>query len=314
MILDVTWGSVEERLQQVGQGAEPNSSKVRQDQILSDLGLIDRNGLTDLGDRLYMSQFVLQDREAAGQALAEALMRQPIIYALLEALGPVGTVAVSGAVNMLKRLTKHLDDQDARRWLNVLNKAGLIAYNRNNPNIRVLLNPAELLPPDVDEEKERERAHLLQPDTPFGNLIALKEMLRAARDSIRWWEQHMPPKVLEVLYKELDGGKVKTVRLLSGPAQISQDVKGEFKRFKAEMKELRGIDVEWRVLTAQEAREHHDRFFITEGMSRNLPPLNTILQGSTGEILPSEVTAADFDGWWAGGTNISQFQIATPTT
>jgi hypothetical protein len=35
-------------------------------------------------------------------------------------------------------------------------------------------------------------------------------------------------------------------------------------------------------------------------MSRNLPPLNTILAGSTGEILPSKVTAEDFDRWWVG--------------
>lgn len=42
---------------------------------------------------------------------------------------------------------------------------------------------------------------------PFGNLMALRELLRAARNTIRWWEQHMPPKVLEVLYRELDGEK-----------------------------------------------------------------------------------------------------------
>jgi hypothetical protein len=109
--------------------------------------------------------------------------------------------------------------------------------------------------------------------------------------------------------QELDGEKVQAVRLLSGPANITQDLKNEFKRFKSEMRKQRGIDVEWRVLTRQAAFEHHDRFFITEGMSRNLPPLNTILAGSTGEILPSELTADDFDRWWTGGTELAQFQI-----
>jgi hypothetical protein len=314
VILDVTWRSVEERLQQVAEGAEPNTSKDRADQILSDLGLIDRNGLTAAGDRLYMAKYVTQDREASAEALAEVLKHQPIVHALLEALWPLGTAQVSGAVNMLKRLTKHSNEQHARRWLNVLNQAGLVAYNRNNDRMRILYNPAELVPPEEDEERERERAHLLSRETPYGNLMALRELLRAARRSIRWWEQHMPAKVLEVLYKEMDGEKVRTVRLLSGPASITQDVKDEFRRFRAEMSEQRRIDCEWRVLTRQEAFSHHDRFFITEGMSRNLPPLNTILAGSTGEILPSEMTAEEFDRWWGGGVDLTQFQIDAPAS
>jgi hypothetical protein len=39
------------------------------------------------------------------------------------------------------------------------------------------------------------------------------------------------------------------------------------------------------------------------------PPLNTILAESTGEILPSEITAEDFDCWWGGGTDLAQFEI-----
>jgi hypothetical protein len=309
VILDVTWRSVQERLKEVAEGAEPNSSKVRQDQILSDLELIDRNGLTTEGDRLYMAMYVIQDREAAGEVLAETFKRQPVVHALLEALWPVGSVRVSGAVSMLKRLTRDQNEQHARRLLNVLNQAGLVVYNRNNPNMRVVFNPAELAPPEEGEKRERERAHLLSRDTPYGNLLTLRELLRAARSSIRWWEQHLPPKVLEVLYRELDGEKVQTVQLLSGPANITRDAKSDFKRFRNEMQAQRGIQVEWRVLSLQDARQHHDRFFITEGISRNLPPLNTILAGSTGEILPSEVTEADFDLWWDGGTDLLQFEI-----
>jgi hypothetical protein len=313
VILDVTWRSVEERLQEIAEGRAPNASKERQDEILNDLGLIDGNGVTPEGDRLYMAMYVTQDREAAGQALSDVLKRQPVVHALLEALWPVGTAPVSGAVNMLKRLTRHPNEPHARRWLSVLNQAGLVAYNRSSPKMRVLFNPAELVPPEEDDARERDRAHLLSRDTPYGNLMALRELLRAARRSIRWWEQHMPPKVLEVLYRELDGENVQTVRLLSGPANITQEAKDEFKRFRSEMKRQRGIDVEWHVLTRQEAFEHHDRFFITEGMSRNLPPLNTILAGSTGEILPSELTAEDFDRWWSSGTGLAEFQVVEPS-
>ncbi len=119
----------------------------------------------------------------------------------------------------------------------------------------------------------------------------------------------MPEKILEVLYKELDGEKVKTVRLLSGPANVTDDLKRDFKRFRIEMKSKRKIVVEWRALTRSEAFKHHDRFFITDRMSRNLPPLNTILAGSTGEILPSDLTEGEFDNWWADGTDIAQVQV-----
>jgi hypothetical protein len=213
----------------------------------------------------------------------------------------------------LKRLTKSPDEQAARRWLNLLNQAGLVAYNRNNPKMRVLSNPADLIPPEEQEERERERAHIISRETPYGNVLALRELIRGARGSIRWFDQHMPGKLLEVLYRELDGEKVQRVRILSGPANITEDVKKDFKRFQSEMANERHIDVEWKVLSKAEAREHHDRFFVTEGMSRNLPPLNTILTGSTGEILPSEVTEQDFDGWAAPGTDLLQFEIEDKT-
>jgi hypothetical protein len=309
VILDITWRSVEQRLQEIGEGSEPNTSKDRADQILFDLKLIDRNGLTPEGEALYIARFVTQDREAAGEALAAVLVRQPVVFALLERLWPVGTVPTSVAINLLKRLTGSLDEQAARRWLNVMNQAGLVAYNRANPKMRVLVKPTDLVPPEEHEERERERAHIISRETPYGNLLALRELIRGARGSVRWWDPHLPGKVLEVLYGELDGEKVQKVRLLSGPANISQSTKRDFQRFQSEMKNERGIDVEWKVLSGDEAREHHDRFFISDEMSRNLPPLNTILTGSTGEILPSEVTEADFDGWAANGTDLLQFEI-----
>lgn len=314
MILNVPWPSVEERLKEVAEGAVPDPSNVRQDEILTELGLIDGKGLTADGDSLFMATHVVQDQGSASEVLGDVLLKQPIVHALLEALWPVGTAPVSGALSMIKRLTQDPNDTNARRWLNTLNQAGLIAYNRAKPTLRILANPAELVPEEESESKERERAHLLSKDTPYGNLMALRELLRAARRSIRWWEQHMPGKILEVLHRELDGEKVQSVRLLSGPANINQDVKDDYKRFRTEMKQQRGIDVEWRVLARKEAFEHHDRFFITEGMSRNLPPLNTILAGSTGEILPSELEASDFDQWWSGAIPLSEFVVDTDSS
>lgn|GEM_PF-2607626 len=312
MILDVTWRSIEERLKEIGQGATAIGDQ-RQDEVLLELGLIDNKGLTPQGERLYMAQHVLQDPRGMSDALAETLIRQPIVNALLATLWPVGAVRVSGAVNLLMRLTKDQNEQNARRWLTVLNQAGLVAYNRNNANMRILFNPAQLTSQAEDEARERDRAHVISPETPYGNILALRELLRAARGAIRWWEPHMPGKVFEVLYRELDGSKVNAVRLLSGPANVSDTLKADYKTFRGEMKKKREIDVAWRVLSKQAAFEHHDRFFITEGMSRNLPPLNTILAGSTGEILPSRMSVGDFDSWWAGGVDLESFKVDPAT-
>jgi hypothetical protein len=119
----------------------------------------------------------------------------------------------------------------------------------------------------------------------------------------------MPSKVLEVLYREVQGGDVAQIRLLSGPANISGEAKDEFKRFSREMEAKRNVDAEWRVLSKKDAFLHHDRFFLSDGIARNLPPLNTILKGSTGEILPSDFTVERFDEWWDGAEGISSYTV-----
>lgn len=176
--------------------------------------------------------------------------------------------------------------------------------------MRVLYNPSELVASEEDAERERAKGHVISPETPFGNVLALRELFRAARGSIRWWEQHLPPKALEVLYREVDGAHVSEIRLLSGPDNVTADAKGDFKLFRKDMVS-RGVTAEWKVLTKKEARKIHGRFFISEGLSRNIPPINSILMGSTDEILPSEVGPDDFDKWWANGEDIAAF---TPVT
>jgi hypothetical protein len=299
---------VEERLQEIAEGDVPDLGR-RQDLLLSDLRMIDEAGLVEFGNDFYMARFVVQDSDATASALMKILTHQPTIHALLEALWPVGSVQTSGAVSMLKRLTRSQDERAAKRTLELLNQAKLVAYNRNSAKMRVLFNPSELTVPDQEKSREQDRAHVISRETPFGNLLALRDLLRAARGTIRWWEQHMPAKVLEVLYRELDGESVTNVRLLSGPANLTDDLKSDFKRFRTEMKQKRGIEVEWRVLARREAFEHHDRFFITDGLSRNLPPLNTILAGSTGEILPSDLTEDEFDQWWNDGADLMSFSV-----
>jgi hypothetical protein len=123
----------------------------------------------------------------------------------------------------------------------------------------------------------------------------------------------MPPKVLETLFAEVDGAKLKEVRILSGPANISAQTKAEFDRFQKEMKLSRGIEVFWKVLDKGEAFKRHDRILLSKDQAMNMPPLNTILAGSVGEILPSDIKPSDFGEWWTLGTDLGTFTIPPPS-
>lgn len=268
--------------------------------------MIEDGGLSASAMAYYHAAYVFHDKAQAAEALAAILKTDPTVNAFCERLWGRGEIPVAGAVNLLQQIHHHTDDTAARRWLELMNKAKLVAYNRGNPKMRILYNPAELVGPAEDAARAPRKGHVISPDSPFGNLMALRDVLRNASGSIRWYEQHMGPKVLEVLYREVDGDAVKSIKLLSGPAHATADAKADFKRFRKDMG-AKGVTCEWRVLNKKEAQRHHGRFFITERYAMNLPPLNLILQGTTDEILPSEITAKDFDTVWLDGEDIATY-------
>lgn len=280
-----------------------------EDEELEGLGLVgDEGDLTDDGRAYYMARFVRDDAEGTASALGDAVKKMPMVTAFCEPLWAAGEVPVAGAMSLLKRVTGSTDQHSAQRWLELMNAGRLVAYNRNRKTMRVLFNPTELVSAEEEAERERSRGHVISPDTPFTNIMALKELLRSARGNVRWYEPHMPGKALEVLAREVSGDGVKSIRLLSGPANVTGDLKDEYRRFRKEMKDKRGVEVEWRILTKKEAADHHDRVFFADGMARNIPPLNTILKGSTGEILESGIDPDDFEAWWALGQDLKDVQ------
>ena len=118
----------------------------------------------------------------------------------------------------------------------------------------------------------------LDPATPFSNDLALKRVVRTLKGRIFWWEQHMDRKVLEVLIDDMNPDAVTELRLLSGPANVSQKTKKAFERF-VTGERPQGIDCAWRVLPADEARDLHARVLFDNDATYELPPLNSALQG-----------------------------------
>lgn len=298
MRIPVSWAKVETRLLDIANGKAAGEKP--EDEVLAGLGLVADGQLTATGSSLFMARFVTEDVSEQQEILAECLSRSAVVTAFCEPLWSRDSVTVPGAIVLLTQLRASESETEARRWLELMNKAGMIVYNRAKPAVEVKFNPSEVVDDGEDVSRESSRGHVIRPDRPYGNVLALRSVLRAASDQIRWYEKHMGPRTLEVLYRELSEGQVSSIRLLCGELDEGpmEQLRTDFKRFQKEMKDQRGADAELRVLSRKEAFKHHDRFFITTDFARNLPPVNSILANSTGEILPSDLTAEDFDEWW----------------
>lgn len=137
----------------------------------------------------------------------------------------------------------------------------------------------------------------LDPKRPFTNELALRRVVRELRGRVFWYEQHMDAKALELLIEELNPNVVE-VRLLSGPARISDRAKRRFERFAAEFAQ-RGVHAEWRVLPGDVARELHARVLYDDESIWELPPLNSLLKGTVDSIRPSTIPRDFFEEAWS---------------
>jgi hypothetical protein len=137
----------------------------------------------------------------------------------------------------------------------------------------------------------------LDPSRPYSNELALRKVIRSLRGQVLWYEQHMDRKVLEFLADELTRDAVVSLRLLSGPANVTPKAKKAFGRFFEELSSA-GIDCGWRVLPADQAREMHARVLYDDSATFELPPVNALLKGTVDSIRRSEIPREPFEVAW----------------
>jgi len=137
----------------------------------------------------------------------------------------------------------------------------------------------------------------LHPDRPFSNEAAIRRVVANLRGSVFWYEQHMDRKALEILHEALVLPEIDNVRLLSGPANVSSKTKRAFERFSTELENL-GVAAEWRVLSADRARQMHARVIADDESTFEVPPLNSILAGTVDSIHVSEIPMDAFETAW----------------
>lgn len=148
----------------------------------------------------------------------------------------------------------------------------------------------------------------LHPDRPFSNDLAIRRIVRQLRGTVLWYEQHMDRKALEILTDELQVGEIDELRLLSGPSNLSSKTKKAFERFSAEL-EKQGAACEWRVLSADRARELHARVISDDEKTFEVPPLNSVLAGTVDSIRTSEIPMQSFeDAWLTESSPLADYQ------
>jgi hypothetical protein len=221
----------------------------------------------------------------------DALLGLPETQALMQGLHGRGPIRVAGAHHFMAR---HgfvgLDDLTAVRGLaQTLNAAGIAAYSNKQQTIRIIAPLPEELAAVV---------RVVEPERPYSNVLALREILRACEGFIHWAEPHLPAKALEPLSYEADGSRISEIKLLSGERSMTEATRKDFKRFAAEMRH-RGITAEWRIIEPAKM-DWHDRFILGRRQAWNVPPVNTLYKGDYSEASRTP-TRPPFDRWWKFG-------------
>ncbi|MGH7812964.1 MAG: DEAD/DEAH box helicase [Candidatus Binataceae bacterium] len=142
------------------------------------------------------------------------------------------------------------------------------------------------------EVNETASAAVIRPDKPFSNLVLLRNTLRDSEEFINWADLHFSARGLEELIDILDPARVRSVKILSGPANANERAKKDFQRFCDELVP-KGILAEWRILPGFA----HDRWIISKNACYNVPPINSLLKGDFAELLETP-NRPPFDDWW----------------
>jgi superfamily II DNA or RNA helicase len=144
-----------------------------------------------------------------------------------------------------------------------------------------------------------QRAIVISPSTPYSNVVHLREVLRESEEFLYWADLHFHARALEEIAAAIDPARVRVIRILSGSANVDDKATRDFKRFVEEMTN-KGISAEWRVL------EHfsHDRYIISKNACFNVPPVNSLLQGSYSEVMETP-NRPPFADWWQSARRLN---------
>lgn len=254
--------------------------------------------MTDAGTRYFQAQFIRGDERSATEVLRDALLGLPPVIAVAQLLDGVAGRTRESVETALRSqgFGQRLKDRDVGFFVALLNRAGIIRYNKASGAIEILVHPAR--------RQEPPTSVFISPSTPFGNRVWLGRILEEATGDLRWLDKHFTPAAFESLWEAVNGNRVSKVRILSlymADPHAGKKAKRDFENLRIELA-ARGVTLEWRVIDSTLIRDTHDRWVIGDSSARNIPNVNAILSGQHSELSLSAQhaeLASVFEGYWS---------------
>ncbi len=255
--------------------------------------------LSEAGRAIFESLYIRRDGEET-EMLRHLLLSFPPTIALQQYLWGVSDVTVDQVLTVLKATGFWFYDSNEplTHFLDFLNYAGVITYNKKTRAVKVLISP---------DTPHTPKNIFIDPSRPFSNILWIKRVLGECEGSISWLDKHFQKEALEWLWSVADAEKIKEIRILSldmGDVNLGSDVRRYFKRFKQEM-ENKGIKTTWATIDSKLIRDTHDRWILDGvGYLRNVPNVNAISAGQRSEVSLSENyddARSAFEEYWSKG-------------
>jgi hypothetical protein len=234
---------------------------------------------TDLGDEYYKAGFILDDPAQCRQLLMRALLRDPVATCILQELWghqPVGPEQLLALIKRRRWLPPSASADALGSLLYMLNHVGLIKYSKRDGRITVLYNP------HVPEEEGLPENIIIAPEAPYTNIRWLRQILRACRGSIMWFDKHFERQALEPLSEVTDANLVKEVTILSSDDHLAPSVT-DFKRLQQELAN-KGVVLRWFFKPKAQFQQEHDRWIVGDNLAYNIPPVRSLFKGQLSEL------------------------------
>ena len=289
-------------IQAIGENETLPDSKSEELSFLVRLGMCravteSRFELSSIGEEFYKQLFLLRDLQSAKKIFRDLLLNQPIVATMQRYFWKLGPVSKPQLVSLLKFSDKSgfIEFRYLTHWLDILNYAGIISYDRKGGAFRVLLEPTDPQIPD---------SILISPERPYTNVLLVKKVMRECKGFLYWFDKHFQKVGLEWLLEIADPEQVREIKILSldmGNKNLGKEAKRDYRRLKKEL-ENKGIALAWSVIDSKEVKNIHDRWIIGgNGYLRNVPDANSISSGHRSELIKSEnyeevLTA--FNNYW----------------
>lgn len=293
------WETYEKAIKAIGERRSP--SDPNDVVFLADLGMVSRaNGapkLTDEGQAYFLGRFIRNDEERSTESLRQCVTEYPPAAAVSQMLDgvPQATRGIAETVLRSQGFSDGLTDRSLGSLLALMNRAGVIRYNRTKGELVVVDHPSHAPEPPS--------SIFISPETPFGNRVWLRRVLEQCDDHIYWLDKHFTSPALEVLWEAVDGNRIHDVRVLSlylPDYHSGRKVKQQYRDLVRDLAH-RNVTFEWRVIDSRGIRDTHDRWLVGASTAWNVPNVNAIISGQHSELNESGQAAELarlFTGYW----------------